>query len=33
MEVVEGLKAGDRLAVAPANVALYDGAPIHEQRR
>jgi membrane fusion protein, multidrug efflux system len=33
MEVVEGLKAGERLAVAPASVALYDGAPIHQQGR
>lgn len=33
MEVAEGLKAGERLAIAPATGALYDGAPIHELGR
>jgi RND family efflux transporter MFP subunit len=30
VEVIEGLRAGERIAVAPAGTTLYDGAPVHE---
>lgn len=30
VEIVEGLRAGERVATAPAGTTLYDGAPIHE---
>jgi RND family efflux transporter MFP subunit len=30
VEVIEGLRAGERIAMAPAGTTLYDGAPVHE---
>jgi RND family efflux transporter MFP subunit len=30
VEIVEGLRASERVATAPAGTTLYDGAPIHE---
>ena len=30
VEVIEGLRAGEQIAVAPAGTTLYDGAPVHE---
>jgi RND family efflux transporter MFP subunit len=31
VEVVEGLRAGERIALIPAGTTLYEGAPVHEQ--
>ena len=33
VEVLEGLRAGERIATAPAGTTLYDGAPVHELTR
>ncbi len=33
IQVVEGLKAGERVAAGPATSSLYDGAPVHETSR
>ena len=30
VEVIEGLRAGEQIAMAPAGTTLYDGAPVHE---
>jgi len=30
VEVTEGLRAGERIAIAPAGTILYDGTPVHE---
>jgi RND family efflux transporter MFP subunit len=30
VEVIEGLRAGERIAMAPAGTTLYDGAPVHQ---
>jgi hypothetical protein len=30
VEVIEGLRAGEQIAMAPAGATLYDGAPVHE---
>jgi hypothetical protein len=33
VEVIEGLRAGERIATAPAGTTLYDSAPVHELTR
>lgn len=33
VQVLEGLKAGERVAAGPAATSLYDGAPVHELGR
>ena len=33
VEVIEGLRAGERIATAPAGTSLYGGAPVHELTR
>jgi RND family efflux transporter MFP subunit len=30
VEVIEGLRAGEEIAIAPAGTTLYDGAPVHQ---